>query len=92
MRNQADRESGKQLLSCISCFGSLSCLRVSQQINVAGGAVASPDLLPSKVIGDDQVSEQVFKGKVPLLLCFIAICKAVAALLACTWSSPKCVT
>lgn len=33
--------------------------------------MASPELLPSKVIGEDQVSEEVIKGRHPLLLLYI---------------------
>ncbi len=31
-----------------------------KQTHMSTGGVASPELLPDKVIGDDQVSEQVF--------------------------------
>lgn len=44
-----------------------------KQAKGAGGAVASPELLPSKVVGEDQVSEEVLKGKDPLLLCPIQL-------------------
>ncbi len=35
------------------------------QTHMSTGAVASPELLPDKVIGDDQVSEQVFPLELP---------------------------
>ena len=58
MRSQADRESGmcapaprlSQLLSRNFPKPAICC---------SGGVVASPDLIPDKVIGGDQVSDEV---------------------------------
>ncbi len=66
MRSQADRESGKLLRRlCCSPSSLKHCMAASDRIIemlsmvLTGGAVASPDILPDKVIGEDQVTEQV---------------------------------
>ena len=66
MRSQADRESGMYVQApCL--LHMLLCTSPKPGMFCSGGVVASPDLIPDKVIGGDQVSDEVAYHNCPNL-------------------------